>query len=270
MKRKQIKAFSLLEIGLVLLIMGALGLSVGPILNKQLQQQHNKITRNKHQCIAESLAAYVLQNRCLPPASLPSQGGESVPKKYVGIVPYKTLNLDQKMVKDQNGFWFTYAVNESLTDTYAQHDNETDELRQAFFCTVKPENDIPKIKDCVLNKDCIAFVLVAHHKGNGAIKSDDSREFHAEKNTTQSNLEALNASGGGTFSSEHVRDIVFWTSRYNFMAQIAKKPCINETTVPEITSHSPSALSIRGERAFSATNNANARTLQKCFEEDKS
>jgi type II secretory pathway pseudopilin PulG len=104
MKRKQIKAFSLLEIGLVLLIMGALGLSIGPILNKQLQHQHNKVTRNKHQCIAESLAAYVLQNHCLPTASVPSQDGESVPKKYVGIVPYKTLNLDQKNGKGSK--WF--------------------------------------------------------------------------------------------------------------------------------------------------------------------
>jgi hypothetical protein len=174
------------------------------------------------------------------------------------------------MVKDQNGFWFTYAVNKSLTQTGIQHDKEIDRNRYANFCTAEPEDNIPKIKDQAVNEDFIAFVLVGHHKGNGALKSDDSREFHAEKNTAQWNLEALNASGEGIFSSEHVRDIVFWISRYNFMAQIAKKPCIPQTTVSETIPHEAPVVPIAKARALSTGNNTGDPTLQECFEEDLS
>jgi type II secretory pathway pseudopilin PulG len=230
MKRKQIKAFSLLEIGLVLLIIGVLGVSLRPVLTKQLQQHNDKLTQNKQQCIAESLAAFVLQNNCLPEASIPSQAGEPVSGKYIGIVPYKALNLDPRTVKDKNGFWFTYAVNEALTETKLKNaqalDMNLDINSDAIFCTAQSNTHLPKIKDHPAIGDCIAFVLVSHYNGNGAFKSDDSRDFREENSTPQTMLEALNASDTGTFSSEHVRDIVFWVSRYNLMAQIAKKPCI--------------------------------------------
>lgn len=208
--------------------MGVLGVSLRPVLMTQLQQNNEKITQNKHRCIAESLAAYVLQHRCLPEASMPSQSGHAISGKYIGIIPYKVLNLDQKMVKDQNGFWFTYAVNRALTQTCIEHGKEADENKDAVFCTIESRNCFPKIKDQPVNEDCIAFVLVAHYKGNGALKANDTRAFYAQKDTIQLSLEALNASDTGTFSSEHVRDSVFWISRYNLMAQIAKQPCAGE------------------------------------------
>ena len=228
MIKKRVKAFSLIEVGIVLLILGALGSFFTSFLDSTKSFYEKKTNQKKQSFIAKSLAGYVLQNRCLPGASLPTNQGSSVPDTYIGIVPYKELNLDPKSVKDGNGFWYTYAVHPTLTKTCIKHQREKDMFVNADFCNTKLDHSSLKIKDQYLQEDGIAFVLVTHHKGNGSISDNDQRNLSCFSGSIEGSLEKLNASDTGEFSSTNVKDIVSWFSRFNFMAQITKTPCQKE------------------------------------------
>lgn len=225
MIKKKLNAFSLLEVGLVLLIVGVISSALLPFLTQYHASFIKKDIEYKQQYIAKSLAAYVLQNRCLPTASLPSHNGHSIPQQHVGIVPYQELNIDSKMAKDKKGFWFTYAVNQPLTETCIKHKNEEDLLKNTDFCTVSLAQQHIQIHQHPCHNDGIGFILIAHHEGNGAFNKDDQRFFIQKKQTPQTSFEQQNALSTRTFFADNVRDVVFWISRYNFMIQIAQKPC---------------------------------------------
>ncbi|MBP9753046.1 MAG: type II secretion system protein [Proteobacteria bacterium] len=225
---KHIKAFSLLEIGLCLFIIGIVGTFILPLLTTTSKTINRADILEKQKKITQSLASYTMRNHRLPSASLPSQRGKEISSQFIGIVPYQTLGLDENLVKDKQGHWFTYAVTSSLTQT--KNTNESDSLLgDSNFCTSKPaENDLKIQNNPMPKDDFVAFVIVAHNCGNGSYLNDGTTHFNLKDTSQKSVCEQQNASKSGVFCIDSSDDIVFWASRNNFTAHYMENVCLKQ------------------------------------------
>jgi hypothetical protein len=236
LRKNDLDAFSFIEIGLCLLIVGVVTLSLMPLLNHASSVFLKKDVEFKQQKIVESLSAYTARHSRLPGASTPSDKGLSVYQKYIGIVPYQTLGLDEKMVKDKKGNWFTYAVMPALTDT--QDPNESDELLgESNFCTIEKAPTTLSISNYTIPKgDLVAFVIIHHNNGNGAFDDNLHRNFRLKDQSKKSICEQQNVSDMNIFCTEPSGDTLFWITRNNFSAQYLKTLCKKEKVIADIKS----------------------------------
>lgn len=132
--RKQ-SGFTLLELAIVLIISGLLLAAAVVIAMPILRQAQMTQTNAKLANIARAIDFYATQNYRVPcpadpniadanpgyemgynPANMPTYtagcGGD---EKWVGIVPYKTLNIPVDWIKDAWGHYITYAVSPDFT-----------------------------------------------------------------------------------------------------------------------------------------------------------
>ncbi len=175
MKKIKFKAFSLLEISIVLIIMSLTSYGLLKSTTVILARYRNNITAQKVEKIYKTLGLFVARNGYLPYPYIPSNNikeekGISVSainnadivehckrydfvqhdvrsktnldKKSIGIVPYTTLGLDEKDVKDGNGNYFTYAINPILGERsdYIQLPHSDPRIRYDFDFDLKVDS----------------------------------------------------------------------------------------------------------------------------------
>lgn len=116
--------YSLIEMALVLTILGIVGSLSLPLFTQHLRHKRQEETLKRHENILRSLAAYVMREGRLPYAAnpgapSPSFGTEETDRQKVsgrgiGLVPFKTLEIDESMVKDPYGHYISYGVDTHL------------------------------------------------------------------------------------------------------------------------------------------------------------
>lgn len=199
--RGRLEGFALIEIALALIILGLITSFILPLMNGYKVWQAQQKTENHHQQIIASLANYVLRTHRLPcPALNQMENGKAQPhcRSGIGLVPYKTLGLSEKIAKDGQHQWFTYIVNPELTSIAIQSIDQND---AKSFCKCRnraltmEEVDLP-------DHDCLAVVLTS---------SPPPQSLNLKKDL-------------------HGRSI--WVTRDNLMAIHAKRPCQETASLP--------------------------------------
>lgn len=115
--KTKIKAFSLLETNLVLLICGVL--IIGVVQYWKIVTYEYKLIQstNKANYIKKSLEGYVARNGFLPYAAKKTDGIETN-DCCIGYVPYKTLGINSNYLYDGFGKKFKFIVNKNLVLKY--------------------------------------------------------------------------------------------------------------------------------------------------------
>ncbi|CAO4834753.1 MAG: hypothetical protein CNLJKLNK_00797 [Holosporales bacterium] len=194
---RKIEAFSLLELSIVLLCVGIVGVYALPALQNLKRFYHVAAIRKNQELIVKSLAYYADMHHCIPYASLPQAKGWKILNQTYGIVPYKTLGLEENQVKDSKGNWMIYALNAPLAQVCKNEQVEGKTIRDVSLAGSSLTIDDVK-NDAA---DGVAFVLYA--------KVDDKIiPFDATEKTH--------------FDSKE--PVLFWISRHNFIAQYMKYP----------------------------------------------
>ena len=244
---RKLSGFSLLEVAIVLCIIGIIsGIGI-PALNNFLKYQKIRKTEDHIEQIIQSLASYVLTNNRLPcPAKPAASGAENgiseenclFSDTFIGLVPYRTLGIPEKIAKDGYHNWITYAVNLPLTNSEIKSLNAVfdSDPRDTVFCEIaKNHNDLKVInaeKQSVLDPenstDLIAVVLISHGANGGG-----GFDLKGERKETNSPDKALNADitpnfidrGLSLTKEDFFDDTVKWITRNNLMALYGKQPC---------------------------------------------
>ncbi len=237
--KKNLPAFALLEIAIALSVLGVIAYMTMPLLNKMQQWQQVRVTNAHQEKILESLAGYVLANKRLPCPALTSNGEAQTTcntDTKAGLVPYKTLGIDEKTAKDGNYHWITYVIQPSLTSariSWVQPEADLAVDPKTVFCKTTSEGNFAiqneASKPCIIAPDFVAVVLIAHGISggyaldNGSIQPVDSTDVDKVRNAARNGVFTTKTqcrTPGIVFD-----DTIVYVSRNNLMAQWAKFPC---------------------------------------------
>lgn len=234
-KIKNIRAFSLIEIALCLLIIGILGSQLFPTLKTSINLKRQSATEQRQKTVVLSLANYVRRYYKLPFPATPASLGLSVDGLTVGIVPYQTLGIDESFAKDGGGQYMTYAVNQVLARTDSVqpkfHQDGVIEADTCFCYAYDPSPAITYVGQNLPERDYLAFVLVAHQ--SGAIQKNGSRLAVPVDASEVGVCRAQNRQDTGMFCVTPCGDTVIWATRNNFLSTQAGVECksLEQTTV---------------------------------------
>lgn len=224
-----------MELALVLAIVGVVaGLGL-PLLTQHMMVERTRITRQNQERIFESLGAFLARKGYLPCPAEPGKsplGEASLTCRKPGIVPFRTLGIEERIAKDGFGRFMTYAIDANMNRApNATHALET---LDAYCETVHTELSVKDPQGPVMdgqNKDdFVAVVLVSHGPlGEGAYQGNGKRI--PLKNA--SSLEALNGDDDLFFADyphaesgpAKFQHTVRWMSRNNLAASHAKVVC---------------------------------------------
>lgn len=240
------KGFSLMEMCIVLILMGVVLSATFSLVGSYRRISKEEVTRLHQQKIIQALCSYFFRCQRLPyPSDSKKRIGESYTSifhddpyaahriryvgteiasffdKYaIGIVPFKTLGLPEKIAKDGFGHWMTYGVESVMLRIIP---NEKPGAlchtiyRNSPFILIKDRDEVigpelsksyhlakgPVSKEVKLNYDAIndgiAFVLISHGpSGIGSLSSvrDKSNKLRLSACKKQ-NLEATKKAIGG-------------------------------------------------------------------------
>jgi type II secretory pathway pseudopilin PulG len=244
MLKRRIAAFSLLEMPLVLSIIGVISAYTIPALLQNRATAGRLQTDSKLESVIYALAGYVQAHQRLPGPANPAATGAEVGIEQrdlsTGILPYRTLGIQESDAKDGFRHWISYSASQDLTadNTHMQRfsgmgrrpiasDMQDDTNR---FCHVRPHLvrlDVRNAQGQSLLAtghfdDFIAFVLVSHGP-SGAGSFDDVGQRRLATGDKLQNF------GATPFIDRSITkeydDRVRWVSRNNLMAMYAKQPC---------------------------------------------
>lgn len=244
---KRLSGFSLIEVAMVLCIIGVLsGIGI-PTLNSFLKQQKVRKTEDHLEQILQSLTAYVLTNKRLPcpanPKACDEEAGVSeanclFTETFIGLVPYRTLGIPEKVIKDGYHNLISYAVNPVLTNSEIKSLNASFEsdLPSTIFCEVeKGHIDLTVTnskKQSVFmtedSKDLVALVLVSHGpSGQGSFdeKGERRKATNPDKITNSDDSVHFIDRQLSLAKENFFDDTVKWITRDNLMAIYGKTPC---------------------------------------------
>jgi prepilin-type N-terminal cleavage/methylation domain-containing protein len=202
------KGFSLMEMCIALILMGVVLSATFSLVRSYRRISKEEVTRLHQQKIMQALCSYFFRQQCLPYPSYSEKSiGESctyfvykdLPRSpyvkepvgteicswfdayAIGIVPFKTLGLPEKVAKDGFGHWITYGVENIMLEagphielgafckniySYSPailiQDRDQvigPELSKSTHCT-KDSTEVKLHSDDI--KDGIAFVLISH------------------------------------------------------------------------------------------------------------
>lgn len=108
--RKNLPAFSLLEVALSIMIVGVALACVVPIFKTISVANSMRSNEEKFTRIRFAMQAYLLRHGHLPEAAQDTDG-KSTPELTKGYVPYKTLGIERKYMFDVKSKPFSYVVN---------------------------------------------------------------------------------------------------------------------------------------------------------------
>jgi prepilin-type N-terminal cleavage/methylation domain-containing protein len=115
------RGFVLIELAIVLVVLGVLGGVLFSDLQSLSRHRHRQKTLAHQKAIFQALAEHLAHYGCLPQSACdfgPSRGktGSIVGQPGgPGIVPFRTLGLDEAIAKDGYGRFFTYVVHAPMT-----------------------------------------------------------------------------------------------------------------------------------------------------------
>lgn len=119
--RRRMSAYSLMEVALVLLIIGTVGMGFLPLLGKVQGHQRHTTTLEHLRLLEAALETYALtHNGAYPCPSFPHGASADFglapgvcPEEgyaFIGIVPFRTLGVSATIARDGYGQWFTYVL----------------------------------------------------------------------------------------------------------------------------------------------------------------
>lgn len=160
MKRNE--GFVLIESAIFILIFGICSFIIFNTYESLKKYSAILSIKNKQENITKLLSSFLLENNRLPCAANPNSGVEQ-PGLYIGTIPYKTLGIPKQMVKDENGNFMIYVVDEKFTVTTSIN---KDQLSLSIsdgesFCEIKSSNikllDQNNIEDPII---CFAIIPI--------------------------------------------------------------------------------------------------------------
>lgn len=230
---------------LVLSIIGIISAYAIPVLLQTRVVARWKETDAKIEALSYALAGYVQLNKRLPypanPAASGVQEGIQVDRLITGIIPYRTLGLQESDAKDGFHHWISYSAAPALTsDIPDQYPNRravsASSLQGADnqFCLRPPLSAQLSVKNqqgismfdsrqsIESSVDMIAFVLVSHGpSGGGAFcESGQRRTAVGDKQANTNGINFIDRPICKEFD-----DRIRWVSRNNLMTMYAKQPC---------------------------------------------
>lgn len=221
---------------IVLIIIGLVSGITLPLMTLQNQRSNITRTREHQEYVMQALASFLIQNKRLPcpadpKADITQFGLEVVScaksKTFQGIVPFRTLGISEKWVKDGFGHYMTYAPEPNLVKDFF---TEFEQICLIPGGSLKLTNSAGNSVVSDLNKQPLTVILVSHGP-------DGRGSFLGQGQSSRSRLPELqaakleNANGDSTFSEyinsadEEYDDIVRWEALYPFMAYYVKQPC---------------------------------------------
>ncbi len=229
----RLRAFSLLEIAFVLIIMGMVSLYTIPTFIHTRTVAKIRETDEKLEALTYALAGYVLIHQHLPspanPAAPDADSGSD--DLMTGIIPYRKLGIQAKDAKDGYKNWISYSVSPGLRQP-ARPPTLMSAMGSDGFCQIPASimalsvhNEKGQSLLRHTNDDMIAFVLISHGKhGDGAF------DHKGQRRPVHSPLKEKNSDGNAVFIdaplTQEFDDRVRWVTRNNLMAIYAKRPCV--------------------------------------------
>jgi len=239
---------------IVLIIIGLISGITLPLMTLQNQRSNITRTREHQEYIMQALASFLLQNKRLPCPADPkadiSQLGLETKhcikaKLFQGIVPFRTLGISEKWVKDGFGHYITYAPEPLLIKDFFTEFNQVCTLPPGALRLINSSGN-SVISD--QNKQSLAVILISHGpEGRGS--------FQGHSHSTRLRLSELksakleNANGDSSFSEyvaspdDEYDDIVRWEALFPFMTYYVKQPC-----TPTAAPSAPKSNLLREER----------------------
>lgn len=242
------RAFSLIEMALVLSILGIISAYAIPVLLQMRTTARWRETDAKIESIVYALASYAQVEQRLPYPADPLAAGENAgneqPGRVTGILPYRTLGIQTSDAKDGFHHWISYSASQDLTADLKRFSSQmkTSGASGARYSSVdmndngNPICQVPcrswrldvqnaqgqSMFESSRHNDFIAFVLVSHGP-SGAGSFDDAGQRRSATGDKLRNL------GTTPFIDRSITkeydDRVRWISRNNLMAMYAKQPC---------------------------------------------
>lgn len=174
-KRSHEAGFSLLELAIVLVILGAIGGLSVPLLTAHMTRTAFLKTRTNQDYILNAIAVFVEKNNRFPcPAESHVTGahfGVALEacrmEKARGIIPFKTLGISENYARDGFKRLMTYVVEPELAKKQIRPQEESGGL-----ITILNEEGFPVLvvpKRGEKNPNYVAFVIISHgESGMGA------------------------------------------------------------------------------------------------------
>ncbi len=223
---KKAKAFSLIEMSLVLAIMGTIaGLSLPMLLEYKGTQKRQSSIRNID-LVLSATGTFAATNHIIPcPASKTSKGESVVCTATsslfaTGYVPYKALGLRKAASKDGFGNPLRYAIDPQLS-VYASFYSNTE--KAALQVTDQNRKSVFNPQDN--HQDKVALVVLSEGKAFGSAKG----AFELE-NTAES-LSFVDAAYS-TNKEAPFRHIVRWSTRNNLLTYYGKSSPLPQARSP--------------------------------------
>ncbi len=244
MLKRRLAAFSLLEMALVLSIMGVISAYAIQALLQARAATGWRETDTKLESAIYALAGFVQVHQRLPspadPASKDNPGGEDR-SRTIGILPYRTLGIQESDAQDGFRHWISYSASQDLTADAQNAPRKPVTAHRGLpgsnsqdssnpICHVRPHSSRLDVRNAQGQSmlatgffdDLIAFVLVSHGP-SGAGSFDDAGQRRPATGDKLQNL------GVTPFLDRAITqeydDRVRWVSRNNLMAMYAKQPC---------------------------------------------
>lgn len=231
---------------LVLSIIGIISAYAIPVFLQARSVARWKETDAKIEALTYALAGYVQLNKQLPyPANPVANGahaaGGQVKGLITGIIPYRTLGLQESDAKDGFHHWISYSAASTLTNDISEQYPSRRSLPSSSLQDMENQfckRPLPPTQLGVKNQygvsmfdagqsieslvDMIAFVLVSHGPSGGG-SFDESGQRRPAIGDKQFNTNGLNFIDRSL--SKEYDDKVRWVSRNNLMAMYIKQPC---------------------------------------------
>lgn len=201
MNRQCQHGFTLIEMAIVFLIIGALLSYTFMPLRAQLETANIKEARGKLAEIEDAIYGFAIANGRLPCPTLPGQGGQSLPldpatvcNSYIGFVPSGTLGLKGEtncdgLLVDPWGRPYRYSVTDSDFDADGSDDFVAiNELRNVGIADAAPDLQVCRNLDAACNsttaqpniiaREVVAVIFSMGTKGraNSATENENAGE----------------------------------------------------------------------------------------------
>jgi len=234
---KKIKAFSLLEMAISLGIIGVILSAVIPIWKGAKHHVAIQTTQAHQAQLLKALGAYLSLYQRLPCPSSCEKGSIGVAQSkcsssFVGIIPYRTVGIPEKMAKDGNGHWITYIVDPNLTQPHkALWDPDHLFSEQSVFCTRSVPSPFQvydqdgRLESAQNPKDPIALILISHQKDGFFYSTPKGVAQFKGVSSLGVQLNTVLSTGTINRLGDSSGDSLLWISRNNLLALYGPGPC---------------------------------------------
>ena len=241
------EGFSLLEISIALIIIGLIGGFGLSAMTAQFQNRSIRVTKDHQEKVMRMLAAHVIKTGSLPLPSNPSaprdqrghQGGaQDYQGASIGIIPYITLGIPEKVAKDGWGRYFTYAMSTNLfnfTPVQNSHNLLDAYLSQTDSTLIIQDQNSSRLSS---SGDLVSVILVSHGKyGHGAFDAQGKQKqalVHGPLQETNATLNPIYVDAPLSITKDaYFDDIVTWATRYSLLVLHGNAPHLVHRRTPE-------------------------------------